>query len=108
VGIGPSAFSTVGAERWQNVCDYRAYADRVLGGLSAIATTEALTPEMKRGEQIALLLRTRFGVPVDWLEPWAAETAEFIELGMMPQRDGAFVLTPKGRLLADSVAAAFM
>lgn len=108
VGIGPSAFSTVGPQRWQNVCDYRAYADRVLGGLSAVATTEALTPEMKRAEQTALLLRTRFGVPVEWLAPWPAETAEFIELGMMAQHDGVFVLTPKGRLLADSVAAAFV
>ena len=108
VGIGPSAFSTVGARRWQNVCDYRAYADRVLAGTSAVETTEALTLEMKRAEQTALLLRTRFGVPVEWLEPWPAETAEFIELGMMEQRGDAFVLTPKGRLLADSVAAAFV
>jgi oxygen-independent coproporphyrinogen-3 oxidase len=108
VGIGPSAFSTVGAERWQNVCDYRAYADRVLAGTSAVETTEALSPEMKRAEQTALMLRTRFGVPADWLEPWPAETAEFIELGMMEQREGTFVLTPKGRLLADSVSAAFV
>ena len=108
IGIGPSAFSTVGAKRWQNVCDYRAYADRVLGGASAVASTEALTPEMKRAEQIALLLRTRFGVPTEWLEPWPAERAEFFELGLMQERDGAFVLTTKGRLLADSVAAAFV
>jgi coproporphyrinogen III oxidase-like Fe-S oxidoreductase len=54
------------------------------------------------------MLRTRFGVPADWLEPWPAETAEFIELGMMEQREGTFVLTPKGRLLADFVSAAFV
>ncbi len=108
VGIGPSAFSTVGLERWQNVCDYRAYADRVLGGASPIATKEALTPEMKRAEQTALLLRTRFGVPAEWLAAWPAETAEFVGLGMMERRGDTFVLTPKGRLLADSVAAAFV
>ena len=108
VGIGPSAFSTIGLERMQNVCDYRAYADRVLGGTSAVASREALTPEMKRVEQIALLLRTRYGVPAEWLRPWASECEEFIDLGMMEQRDDAFVLTTKGRLLADSVAAAFV
>src|SRR6266481_142684 len=32
LGIGPSAFSTVGMNRWQNVCDYRTYIDRVLFG----------------------------------------------------------------------------
>src|SRR4029077_19407786 len=28
LGIGPSAVSTIGMQRWQNVCDYRAYIDR--------------------------------------------------------------------------------
>ena len=108
VGIGPSAFSTIGLERTQNVCDYRAYADRVLSGTSAVASREALTPEMKRVEQIALLLRTRYGVPSELLRPWPAECREFIDLELMEQRDDAFVLTTKGRLLADSVAAAFV
>ena len=44
LGIGPSAFSTVGLERSQNVCDYREYSDRVLAGESAISSTEILTP----------------------------------------------------------------
>ena len=108
IGIGPSAFSTVGLERWQNVADYRAYADRVLGGASAVGSTEPLTPEMKRAEQIALSLRTRFGVPAEWLDCRPSERQEFIDLGLLEQRDRTFVLTAKGRLLADSVAAAFV
>ncbi len=32
LGLGPSAVSTVGLRRWQNVSDYRVYADRLLGG----------------------------------------------------------------------------
>ena len=59
LGIGPSAFSTVGDRRWQNVCDYRAYSDRILGGESPISSTETLSARMKRAEQIALGLRTR-------------------------------------------------
>ena len=108
IGIGPSAFSTVGLERWQNVADYRVYADRVLAGDSAIGSSESLTSEMKRAEQIALGLRTRFGVPAEWLDRWPAEREEFIALGLMEQRDDTIVLTTKGRLLADSVAAAFV
>ncbi len=108
LGIGPSAFSTVGAERWQNVADYRAYSDRVLGGVSAISSVEALTPAMKRAEQIALSLRTRTGVPADWLAPWPEESAEFVALGLLRPDGDRFVLTTEGKLLADSVAAAFV
>lgn len=108
LGIGPSAFSTVGAERWQNVADYRSYSDRVLSDVSPVSSTEALTPETKRAEQIALMLRTRMGVPAPWLDSRTAERDEFIELGLLRAEAGEFVLTQKGKLLADSVAAAFV
>src|ERR1043166_4604926 len=58
LGIGPSAFSTRGSQRWQNVADYREYADRILSGESAAGTIEQLTPEMKRAERTAFSLRT--------------------------------------------------
>jgi oxygen-independent coproporphyrinogen-3 oxidase len=108
LGIGPSAFSTVGAERWQNVADYRAYSDRVLGGESPVSSVEPLTPETKRIEQLALGLRTREGVPAAWLEGWPNERAELTELGLLRVASDRAVLTPKGKLLADSVAAAFV
>lgn len=108
LGIGPSAFSTVGGERWQNVADYRAYSDRVLAGTTPVQTREALTPEMKRTEQIALSLRTRWGVSGDWLETWPNECAELLELGHLRKHGDRYVLTRSGKLLADSVAAAFV
>jgi oxygen-independent coproporphyrinogen-3 oxidase len=108
LGIGPSAFSTVGMQRWQNVCDYRAYSDRVLAGLSPIESTEALTPEMKRTERIALSLRTREGISQQELQSWPNESRQFIDLGLLREANGNFVLTPRGKLLADSVAAGFV
>lgn len=108
LGIGPSAFSTVGMRRWQNVCDYRAYADRVLSGASAVASTESLTPEMKRTERIALALRTRDGISSQELASWPDESREFTELGLLRQANGKFMLTSRGKLLADSVAEAFV
>jgi oxygen-independent coproporphyrinogen-3 oxidase len=108
LGVGPSAFSTVGQQRWQNIADYRIYSDRVLSGVSPVGSVEPLSSAMKRGEQIALSLRTRDGVPGDWLARWAAERQEFIELGLLVAADDRFVLTPKGKLLADSVSAAFV
>lgn len=108
LGIGPSAFATVGLRRWQNVCDYRAYADRVLAGASPIESTEALTPEMKRTERIALALRTRDGISSQELAEWPNESREFIELGLLRKAHGRFLLTSRGKLLADSVAEAFV
>jgi oxygen-independent coproporphyrinogen-3 oxidase len=108
LGIGPSAFSTVGMRRWQNVCDYRAYSDRILSGESAAGLTEILTPEMKRTERIALSLRTRDGISSHELQSWPTESREFIDLGLLREINGNFILTPRGKLLADSVAEAFV
>ena len=108
LGIGPSAFSTVGLERVQNVSDYRGYSDRVLAGGSAVNSTEILTPQMKRGERIALSLRTPRGIPTAELDQWPDERREFEELGLLKEEGGNFVLTRQGKLLADSVAAAFV
>jgi oxygen-independent coproporphyrinogen-3 oxidase len=108
LGIGPSAFSTVGMQRWQNVCDYRSYADRVLSGQSPKGSSENLTSEMKRTERIALSLRTRDGVATSELRYFEQETEEFISLGLLRKSNGNLVLTRKGKTLADSVAEAFL
>ena len=106
LGIGPSAFSTVGMRRWKNVADYRAYADRVLSGQSPIGSTENLTSEIKRVETIALSLRTNKGVSAALLTPFQNETREFIALGLLRKKNGNFVLTRAGKSLADLVTEA--
>jgi oxygen-independent coproporphyrinogen-3 oxidase len=108
VGLGPSAFSTAGMQRWQNVCDYRAYGDRVFAGKSLVDSVEELTPEMKRTERIALGLRTGEGVPTDLLQDRQSAIREFVELGLMVERNRRFMLTAAGKSLADSVAGAFV
>ena len=108
LGVGPSAFSTVGTKRWQNIADYREYADRLFDGRSTVDRTEELTAEMKRTERIALSLRTRDGVSEAILQPFAKETDEFVQLGLLRQSNGNFVLTRAGKFLADSVAEAFI
>ncbi|HST30247.1 MAG TPA: radical SAM family heme chaperone HemW [Chthoniobacterales bacterium] len=105
LGIGPSAFSTIGLTRMQNVCDFRQYSDAVLSGRSAIGSVEHLTDEMKRAEKVALSLRTSGGVPAQLLDSFATETREFIKLGLLKKAKDRFVLTRAGKALADSVAA---
>src|SRR5207302_10475661 len=102
--IGPSAFSTVGTSRWQNVSDFRRYAEAVLYGKSTVSSVENLTSEMKRAEKIALSLRTDGGTPATLLESFPNETREFIRLGLLQEARGSFRLTRAGKSLADSVA----
>lgn len=108
LGIGPSAFSTIGMKRRQNVPDFRRYADAVLAGKSPINSVEDLTPEMKRAEKIALALRTNDGAPAKLLETFQNETREFVRLGLLQRVNGNFILTRAGKALADSVAEAFV
>ena len=108
LGIGPSAFSTVGMQRWQNVCDYRSYVDRLLSDQSPRGFSENLTNEMKRTERIALSLRMREGIVASQLKNFAQQTSEFISLGLLRKSSGHLVLTREGKELADSVAEAFL
>jgi len=108
LGIGPSAVSTVDMRRGQNVCDYRSYINRVLCGQSPCASAENLTAEMKRVERIALSLRTRDGVSASDLKHFMRQANEFVTLGLLRELKGHFVLTQKGKALADSVAEAFL
>ena len=63
---------------------------------------------MKRAEKIALSLRTVRGIPSVELNSWPNERREFEELGLLREVEGNLVLTRQGKLLADSVAAAFV
>ncbi len=63
---------------------------------------------MKRTERIALSLRTRDGVSASELRHSAQQTNEFIVLGLLRESDGNFVLTRKGKALADSVVEALV
>jgi coproporphyrinogen III oxidase-like Fe-S oxidoreductase len=63
---------------------------------------------MKRTERIALSLRTRDGVSASELRHSARQTNEFIALGLLRESDGNFVLTRKGKPLADSVVEALV
>jgi len=108
LGIGPSAFSTVGMQRWQNVCDYRAYVDRIFSDQSPRGFSESLTNEMKRTERIALSLRMREGVAASELKEFEQEAKEFISLGLLRKSSDNFVLTRKGKELADSIVEAFV
>ncbi len=108
LGLGPSAFSTVGERRWANVRDTALYNDRVHLGVTAADFEEHVPATMRRAESIAFGLRTNRGVAADTLAHWPEQVAEFAGLGLLEIAAGRALLTRKGRLLADTVAEAFV
>ncbi len=108
LGLGPSAFSTVGARRWQNVPDSAEYARRVFADEPVFSFEENLSPGTRSGEIAAFGIRTARGLPRADVEPWRAQIAELESLGLLENRGNRIVLTRRGKLLADSVAEAFV
>jgi oxygen-independent coproporphyrinogen-3 oxidase len=108
LGFGPSAFSTAGARRWQNAPDSAAYAARILAGGRAVSFQETISEKTRTGETLAFGLRTARGIPAQAAAPWEAELVEMRALGLLEARDGRLRLTRRGKLMADSVAEAFV
>lgn len=108
LGFGPSAFSTVGLSRWQNVPDVGAYVEAMAQGCSAVGFRETLSERARRGEIVAFGIRCSDGVGEEWVAPWREALEEFAVAGLVCFGGGRAVLTAKGRLLADTVAEAFV
>ena len=108
LGFGPSAFSTVGLRRWQSVPDSADYQRRVFEDVTVESFEERLSAETREGEIIAFELRTRNGVARRRLERWPEQVREFRELGFLRDEGDQIVLTPRGKMMADSVAEAFI
>jgi oxygen-independent coproporphyrinogen-3 oxidase len=108
LGFGPSAFSTVGLDRWQNIANTTEYIRRIFAGESAADFREVLTPHIRAGEIAAFGLRTARGVERETLRPWRHELAVHFQHGLLVEKEGRVRLTPRGRLLADSVAEVFV
>ncbi len=67
---------------------------------------EALSDGTRQSEQIAFSLRTNRGVDQGLVPKNKAE--DFVAIGLLVLNDDRWQLTRKGRLLADSVAEAFI
>jgi oxygen-independent coproporphyrinogen-3 oxidase len=108
LGLGPSACSTIGGARWKNVANTPAYIERVNHGESVREEREALDEATRAKERIMFGLRMREGV---WRGEFAGVDAELVKLaknGLAFEQAGRVFLTPRGQLVADSVAEIFV
>lgn len=114
LGVGPAAHSFNGNSRRWNIAHNKKYIDAV-ANQTIYWETEKLTPANQYNEYIMTALRTKWGVQIHKLQAWG--TAIFddflkqakipIEQGWMTLQNNSYVLTPSGKLLADSITADF-
>ncbi len=105
LGFGPSAHSFAGGKRFWNVADLREYTDRLSRNQLPVAGTERIGGNKRRLEAIALGLRRREGVLLEWIGEKKDRIASLVDEGIALVEDGSLKLTEKGFLLADAVAA---
>ena len=105
LGLGPSAWSTVGDRRWQNAPDTAAYVRAMQAGIRPVSTEEILPAETREAEQIAFGLRMNTGIDPARLAGNHGLVTSLREEGLLEDHGPRVRLTPRGRLLADEIAA---
>ena len=105
LGLGPSAWSTLGDRRWQNAPDTAAYVRALQAGVRPISTEEVLPPEAREAEKIAFGLRMNAGIDPSKLAGNHDLVTNLREEGLLEDHGPRVRLTDRGRLLADEIAA---
>lgn len=107
LGVGPSACSTIGTQRWKNIEDTEAYICRVDRDECLRTEIEIVTPDIRQRERIMFGLRTREGIDLALVRNYGDIVCRLIEEGLATSLGKRLILTPRGRLVADSVAEQF-
>jgi oxygen-independent coproporphyrinogen-3 oxidase len=108
LGLGPSAFSTVAGRRWRNIRETGIYSESTLSGKTAVDFEEGVTPELLSREKAAFGIRTLHGLPLDDSGKWERELLAMQDEGLVTLIADRWILTSRGRLLADTVAEIFV
>lgn len=103
LGLGPSAFSTHAGRRWRNIPDTAEYTRRVLSGEPPWDVEEFLDRETLASEVLAFSLRTSVGISQSDVPVQKSLSLE--SLGVIERSGDRFLLTRRGKLLADEIAA---
>jgi oxygen-independent coproporphyrinogen-3 oxidase len=103
-GAGPGAHSHVGGVRWWNLRHPAAYTAALTAGRSPGQAREVLTEDQRRTERIMLETRLSTGIDPAALSPPARRVVpRLVADGLLAEVGAVYVLTRRGRLLADLV-----
>jgi len=97
LGFGCAAHSHADGRRWWNVRTPDRYIELVAAGSAPEAAGETLDAATREFERLELMLRMRDGVPIDALDGEAL-------VGLVEQQGDRWVLTRRGRLMANAVS----
>lgn len=112
LGLGPSAHSYNGSERQWNIANNAVYI-KALQQNTLAAETEQLTPADTFNEYIMTGLRTQWGISLETIEKkWGSSFSDYVKTTIAPFVNDAsvvcnnttYMLTRKGKLLADFIA----
>lgn len=117
MGLGPSAASQYAGQRTQNVASLQDWLSGVHAGAPRYAETTFLSPELLAADSLLFGLRLGSGIDLDSLQErfpsyafcehealWGHLQAE----GLLEREGSRIRLTRKGKLVADSIAQAFV
>ena len=79
-----------------------------MAGKTAIDFEESVNEELKAKERAAFGMRTLRGLPLYEAAPWEDDLKDLQKKGLVSLNDARWLLTPRGRLLADTVAEIFI
>ncbi len=108
LGLGPSAFSTVGDQRWKNVSSTEDYVQKINAHLDPADFREPAPPTLRAAERLAFALRTSTGIPAEDLAAFPTELNRLQTAGYLEPIEQNYRLTRQGRMLADEIAEAFI
>jgi oxygen-independent coproporphyrinogen III oxidase len=105
LGLGPSAFSTIGKRRWQNIADTQSYIAKTALRDSTRTFEEYLEETTRESERIIFGLRTNNGVLRSKIVQQEAELEDLKKAGYLEAVGDYVRLTRAGRLVADEIGA---
>lgn len=108
LGFGPSAFSYWEGRRFRNVAHLKRYSEALESGHSPVDFSEELEPAARQRELLAVQLRLVEGVDLGRFGPLDKELVQVVEQlegqKLLIIEGNSLRLTPRGRLLYDTVA----
>lgn len=119
IGIGPAAASHMASRRWSNVSDLNLYIRALESGKPPQRDEEKLSAHTRAMELLMLGLRTSEGVSLAEIarlagvspaeeKKWVAVFEGLLDSDVLVERDDRWVLTNRGRNLADYVTCEIM